>query len=100
MAMGKQIFGKHNFAKSGLSKDPPSLPKPRVIQGDGQSWGQAFILNSFQAVRGEGHMFFLSLLSLYCIQLEIIRIPEWRILRWPALDPIIYIITLNVLIIA
>ena len=36
---------------------------------------------------GDGWMFFLSLLSLYC-QLEIIHIPEWHILGRPALDAI------------
>ena len=33
-------------------------------------------------------MFFLSVLSLYCLQLEIILIPEWCILGQPALNPI------------
>ena len=60
---------------------------PRVICGDGVSWRQAFILNFFQAVGGEGLMFFLSL-SLYCLQLKIILIPGWRILGRPALSPI------------
>ena len=33
-------------------------------------------------------MFLLSL-SLYCLQLEIIRIPQWHMLGQTALDPII-----------
>ena len=45
--MEKQMFARQNFDKSGLSKDPPSLPIPRVTYGDGLSQGQAFILNLF-----------------------------------------------------
>ena len=47
MEMEKQLFGKQNTDKSGLSKDPPSLLEPKVIYGDGLCWGQAFILNLF-----------------------------------------------------
>ena len=47
MEMKKPMFGKKNFDKNGLSKDPPSLPEPKVIYGDGLSWGQAFMLNFF-----------------------------------------------------
>ena len=40
MEMEKQMFGKQNL-------DPPSLLKPRVLYGEGLSWGQAFILHFF-----------------------------------------------------
>ena len=45
--MEKQMFGKQNFDKSGLSKGPPSLPEPKVMYGDGLSQGQGFILKFF-----------------------------------------------------
>ncbi len=47
MEMEKQMFGEQNFDKSGLSKDPHSLRIPRVIYGDGLSWGQTFYLKFF-----------------------------------------------------
>ena len=47
MEMEKQRFGKQNFDKNGLSKDPHSLLIPRVIYGDSLSWGQDFYLKFF-----------------------------------------------------
>ena len=37
MEMEKQMFGRQNFDKNGLIKDPYSIPIPRVIYGDGLS---------------------------------------------------------------
>ena len=47
MEIEKQMFGRQNFDKKGLSKDPHSLLIPRVIYGDGLTWGQAFYLKFF-----------------------------------------------------
>ena len=46
------------------------------------------LLYSFRQFSREGRMLLLSLLSLYCLQLEIIPIPEKCILGQPALNPI------------
>ena len=43
------------------------------------------MLKSFRQFVGEGRMLFLSLLSLYCLQIEIVHI--LRIWGWPALNP-------------
>ena len=62
MEMEKQMFGRQNFDKDGLSKDPQSLLTPRVSYGDGLSWGQAFYLKLFQAELGGKSTF----LSVFC----------------------------------